>query len=96
MIFNMFHGTVQPLAGAARTLMQLAEDGLLYPEFPNFTQPALIFHGSQDTSAPPELSEQFADDSPSPAEWENRARTAFSKLAKSQRDWLRRKLNETS
>ncbi|MEO7714903.1 MAG: amino acid permease [Capsulimonas sp.] len=29
MIFNMFHGTVQPLAGASRTLMQLAEDGLL-------------------------------------------------------------------
>jgi PAS domain S-box-containing protein len=28
-IFNMFHGTMQPLAGAARTLMQLAEDGLL-------------------------------------------------------------------
>ena len=29
MILNMFHGTVQPLAGAARTLSQLAEDGLL-------------------------------------------------------------------
>jgi len=29
MMFNMFHGTVQPLAGAARTLAQLAEDGLL-------------------------------------------------------------------
>ena len=29
MICNMFHGTLQPLAGAARTLMQLAEDGLL-------------------------------------------------------------------
>ncbi|MDB6134493.1 MAG: hypothetical protein JWM59_2736 [Verrucomicrobiales bacterium] len=32
MIFNMFHGTIAPLAGAARTLSQLAEDGLL-PEF---------------------------------------------------------------
>ncbi|MDB6153501.1 MAG: hypothetical protein JWL90_1954 [Chthoniobacteraceae bacterium] len=32
MIFNMFHGTIAPLAGAARTLAQLAEDGLL-PEF---------------------------------------------------------------
>ena len=32
MMFNMFHGTLQPLAGAARTLAQLAEDGLL-PEF---------------------------------------------------------------
>jgi uncharacterized protein len=39
---------------------QLAEDGLLYPDFPNFTQRALIFHGSHDTSVPPELSEQFA------------------------------------
>ncbi len=29
MMFNMFHGTMQPLAGAARTLSQLAEDGLL-------------------------------------------------------------------
>lgn len=29
MILNMFHGTLQPLAGAARTLSQLAEDGLL-------------------------------------------------------------------
>jgi two-component system, sensor histidine kinase len=29
MMFNMFHGTMQPLAGAARTLSQLADDGLL-------------------------------------------------------------------
>ena len=29
MIFNMFHGTAQPLAGASRTLSQLSEDGLL-------------------------------------------------------------------
>ncbi len=29
MVFNMFHGTLQPLAGASPTLMQLAEDGLL-------------------------------------------------------------------
>ena len=29
MMFNMFHGTVQPLAGAARVLSQLAEDDLL-------------------------------------------------------------------
>jgi diguanylate cyclase (GGDEF)-like protein len=29
LMFNMFHGTLQPLAGAARTLLQLAEDGLL-------------------------------------------------------------------
>jgi diguanylate cyclase (GGDEF)-like protein len=29
MMFNMFQGTMQPLAGAARTLSQLAEDGLM-------------------------------------------------------------------
>ena len=32
MMFNMFHGTLAPLTGVARTLSQLAEDGLL-PEF---------------------------------------------------------------
>ncbi len=31
-IFNMFHGTLQPLAGAARTMSQLSDDGLL-PRF---------------------------------------------------------------
>jgi diguanylate cyclase (GGDEF)-like protein len=29
MVLNMFHGSLQPLAGAARTLSQLSEDGLL-------------------------------------------------------------------
>src|SRR4051812_39317900 len=29
LMLNMFHGTLQPLAGAARTISQLAEDGLL-------------------------------------------------------------------
>jgi diguanylate cyclase (GGDEF)-like protein len=29
MVMNMFHGTLQPLAGAARTLSQLSDDGLL-------------------------------------------------------------------
>ena len=32
MMFTMFHGTIQPLAGAARTLSQLADDGLV-PRF---------------------------------------------------------------
>jgi signal transduction histidine kinase/L-asparagine transporter-like permease len=32
MMFTMFHGTVQPLAGAARTLSQLSDDGLV-PRF---------------------------------------------------------------
>ena len=29
MVLNMFHGTIQPLAGASRTLSQLSDDGLL-------------------------------------------------------------------
>ena len=33
MIFNMFHGTLQPLAGASRTLSQLADDGVLPQSF---------------------------------------------------------------
>ena len=32
MVLNMFHGTIQPLAGASRTLSQLSDDGLL-PRF---------------------------------------------------------------
>jgi diguanylate cyclase (GGDEF)-like protein len=32
MMMNMFHGTIQPLAGASRTLAQLSDDGLL-PRF---------------------------------------------------------------
>jgi amino acid transporter len=32
MVFNVFHGTLRPLAGASRTLAQLSEDGLL-PRF---------------------------------------------------------------
>ncbi|MDQ6826862.1 MAG: amino acid permease, partial [Candidatus Eremiobacteraeota bacterium] len=32
MVFNMFHGTLQPLAGASRTLSQLADDGI-FPRF---------------------------------------------------------------
>ncbi|GAC1581010.1 MAG: hypothetical protein NVS3B24_16930 [Candidatus Dormibacteria bacterium] len=32
MVFNMFHGSLQPLAGASRTLSQLSEDGLV-PRF---------------------------------------------------------------
>ena len=39
---------------------QLAEDVAQYPDFPSFTQPALIFHGSRDTVVPSFLSERFA------------------------------------
>ncbi len=33
MVFNMFHGTLAPLTGVARTLSQLSEDGLLPETF---------------------------------------------------------------
>jgi len=39
---------------------RLIEDGRLYEDFPDFTQPALIFHGKNDTVVPPLASEHFA------------------------------------
>lgn len=39
---------------------QLVEDGKLYADFPDFTQPALLFHGRHDASVPVTLSERFA------------------------------------
>ncbi|HEY1735405.1 MAG TPA: APC family permease, partial [Methylovirgula sp.] len=39
MMFNMFHGTLQPLAGAARTLSQISEDGLA-PRFLSWRLPS--------------------------------------------------------
>ena len=38
MMFNMFHGTLAPLTGVARTLSQLAEDGLLPEVFERRTR----------------------------------------------------------
>lgn len=47
--------------GAMRILgYQLAEDSKLYPDFPDFKQPALLFHGRHDASVPVALSERFA------------------------------------
>ena len=43
MVTNMFHGTLQPLAGASRTLSQLSEDGLL---------PRVLAHRIRRTDAP--------------------------------------------
>jgi uncharacterized protein len=39
---------------------QLIEDSLQYEAYPNFTQPALIFQGRQDTIVPPRFAETFA------------------------------------
>ena len=38
----------------------LLEDGLNYPDYPDFAQPALIFHGSADPVVPAEYSRGFA------------------------------------
>ena len=43
-MLNMFHGTLQPLAGAARTLSQLADDGLL-PRFLSLRSSRPTAHG---------------------------------------------------
>jgi pimeloyl-ACP methyl ester carboxylesterase len=42
----------------------IVEDARQYPDFPDFSQPALIYHGSQDTVVPPERSERFAASHP--------------------------------
>jgi pimeloyl-ACP methyl ester carboxylesterase len=39
---------------------QLIEDALRYPDFPDFHQPALLFHGSRDAVVPAKLSSEFA------------------------------------
>ena len=39
---------------------QLLEDGLQYADFPNFGQPALIFHGKNDDVVPASFSVEFA------------------------------------
>jgi len=38
----------------------LLEDGAQYEDYPNFPQPALIFHGAHDDVVPAELSRRFA------------------------------------
>jgi hypothetical protein len=39
---------------------KLLEDAVDYPDFPDFRQPALIFHGVHDDVVPPAFSEEFA------------------------------------
>jgi pimeloyl-ACP methyl ester carboxylesterase len=45
----------------------LLEDGARYEDYPNFTQPALIFHGAQDDVVPAELSRRFVAGHPNAA-----------------------------
>jgi pimeloyl-ACP methyl ester carboxylesterase len=47
-----------------RLSYQLLEDGLRYEEFPDFKQPALIFHGIHDTVVRPRSSSDFAASHP--------------------------------
>ena len=48
-------------AGAMRDLgLSILEESRQYEDYPAFTQPALIFHGSQDDVVPLELSRSFA------------------------------------
>jgi pimeloyl-ACP methyl ester carboxylesterase len=42
----------------------LIEDGLKYDPVPHFTQPALIFHGTDDNVVPPAYSEEYASHHP--------------------------------
>ncbi|HYI96867.1 MAG TPA: YqiA/YcfP family alpha/beta fold hydrolase [Bryobacteraceae bacterium] len=51
--------------GRARNVSwNLIEDGLKYDAEPSFHQPALIFHGVNDTVVPPAYSEAFAERHP--------------------------------
>jgi len=43
---------------------RLMEDASAYEEFPDFRQPALIFHGAHDDVVPPDLSRTFAASHP--------------------------------
>jgi pimeloyl-ACP methyl ester carboxylesterase len=43
-----------------RLSYRMIEDAGRYEDFPNFEQPALIFHGAQDDVVPPSRSEEFA------------------------------------
>lgn len=53
-VFHYGVGAEMPIAYG------LYEDALQYPEFPDFRQPALIFHGLGDDVVPVALSRQFA------------------------------------
>jgi len=59
--FKVFHYT----EGREMNLgYQLIEDAQKYPAYPSFTQPALIFHGKNDTVVPSEYSVTFAQQHP--------------------------------
>ena len=52
-VFHHAEGGMRPLAPA------LLDDGSRYQDFPDFTQPALIFHGVKDDVVPVGYSQEF-------------------------------------
>jgi pimeloyl-ACP methyl ester carboxylesterase len=54
LVFHHSQGCMRPLSPA------LLDDGARYEDFPDFTQPALIFHGAKDDVVPVVYSEEFA------------------------------------
>lgn len=60
-VFHYAHNGPRPIAYA------LIEDAAGYEDFPDFRQPALIFHGAHDDVVPAELSRTFAASHPNAA-----------------------------
>lgn len=57
-VYHYGDGCTRPLA------YDLMEDASHYEDFPDFRQPALLFHGRQDDIVPVEYSEEFARSHP--------------------------------
>lgn len=57
-VFHYAQGRHRPLG------YQIVEDAAIYEPFPDFRQPALIFHGAHDDVVPPDVSRKFADSHP--------------------------------
>jgi len=53
-VFHYGEGQMRPLS------VELLEDGSRYEDFPDFHQPALIFHGAKDDVVPASYSQEFA------------------------------------
>ena len=63
-VLKMFHYGEEREASLG---YQLMEDAQKYPNYPSFSQPALIFHGKNDATVPAEYSVTFAQSHPNAA-----------------------------
>ena len=54
---NVFH---YGLMSETNLSYRLMEDALTYEDYPNATQPAIIFHGTEDEVVPPAFAKEFA------------------------------------